>query len=240
MSTKSPFELSFILNDEIQRCRFFAEPSLVEGVLKRLHSAVQMEMVNSSHFSASEFQILPLGVEHSGTAKHLVETIAEALGIELGNSQEENDQDDDSWARWKKLEACAVKIDEFSEKIPEEKREYWSVEFIWDNGGGDDNAFGQGFLMDPNRPQSFQRFCEALEDIENEEGPFYDVCWESQSMMEDAMSLPELEALVAPLGVPSFHQAISSLITSLRAEELENTLPPAEEAPPSKPRGPRF
>lgn len=231
-----PYELSVVLGGHIVRSRFLAEKEVVERLLHRVHSQVQNEMLKAKDLSVNEFQILRLDGEERGTAKGWVETVASALYIQLNQPAEEGEEE--SLALWQALMAQAQAIDASlndSDAVPQ----FMVGEFVWDNGGGDDNVFSQGFWTNANASSLFGEFLDTLETIEQTDAPFYDMGWEGGRAIDAGLSLGQLREALQPLQkqLPTLVDAVSSLHSYERNQALEESLP---QPTPARRSGPRF
>ena len=70
--------------------------------------------------------------------------------------------------RWAKAPAGAVEAWEAAGNEVDaagecEGAEPWNVEFVWSNGGGDDNAYSQGFMGPPGAVELQERYLNGLE-----------------------------------------------------------------------------
>ena len=230
-----PHELSLVLQNEIIRARFMADPDLVGGLMNRLGD-VQHQAINAKGVSLQDFQVRPLDQEHVGTATQWVHDVSFAVGLDVAKPAPEGDEE--AWQRWQSLLAAAQQVQDSVEE-PGAIPQFLIVEFVWDNGGGDDNLFTQGFWTNKADGETVSAFQEALEAIKNDDGPFYDLSWYGPDDLTVGESLDDLSEKLSPFKaqVPLLFEMISNLRSIERSHQLSEQLP----APPAPRRaGPRF
>lgn len=166
-----PFEISFIHDG----CRIQAHVELNHRQYEALYQ------FDRPGIAPQGFSLMALVPNQGGlTAGHLVDTIQEAIFQE--GMDDENVEDDDRHT-WKTLHDMAARIDEHASKA--EKPSTYLVEFVWENGGGDDNLFGQSFDADDTNAEHIgrlERFVNALEKALDEGGHSYDFGYTKQTI----------------------------------------------------------
>lgn len=199
-------EIAFIYSEQRIQARMLATPA-------QFRTLRDFEIARDPLDEPQAFQVLNVGFEEeAGTAAELVETITDALSV---------GEDHDNKAAWDKVRALAEQIDASAGGAATKTL---LVEFIWDNGGGDDNLFSQSFRADVGGAESealLEQFTEALEAAGTDD--FYDfgvATEESHMNLEDLRDwLAETDdAVHAPLAV------VLEQVALLGATEAEDTV----------------
>lgn len=123
-----------------------------------------------------DIQVYPVSetLEH-GSAAELVD----AFRWDHDDDLSEDDPDlSNSDRAWLDLLKCAEALDTEAEKDTGPLTHHL-VEFVWENGGGDDNAFAQTVSVSPGASAVNAAFFEALGDYLHE-GVGYSFCYETQ------------------------------------------------------------
>ena len=208
----APIEICFIHAD--RRVQAHMQATAEQFALLR-----RFENARSSLDPPQAFQVFPLDLEASaGTAVALVKAITDAIGLEF---REEEDQ-----AQWTLVQTLAVQLDGLAQV---HEGNPLTVEFIWDNGGNDDNVFTQSFVFPVDLPEGealLARFHGALENASG--GDFYDLAIHEG---DTALSCSELRSLVAGLDEEDA-PGLKALLEQVAA--LEAPEDPALPRPPRK------
>lgn len=152
-----------------------------------------------------------------GSAMELVDTIVETM-------------DDEDGAPWNQVRELAAQIDRIAEGCASPRP--MLVEFVWNNGGGDDNLFGQAFLADvagPDNEALLEAFADALELAGDD--AFYDFGMQANTS-DNHMSIDDLIQMGADEGEE--YPELDSLADALNTEATQE--PDAVQAPRKAPR----
>lgn len=162
MTQPIPHALSFVLDESRHEVDFLATPSEATSLWRRLEAIRTADLV-AGHDTVQDWQVRPLTQSEPGSAVHLVDTIVEALALD----EEEDAQIEALMTKAKANDALAGASGNTVGHV---------VDFVWDNGGGDDNCFTQAFLSASHDEGSraSAAFVDALEDWLDNEGHAYD------------------------------------------------------------------
>ena len=155
-------EIAFIHDGERVQAQFMANPEQM-ALLADLEQALAPEGI-------PQLGSLVLDMAVTGNATELVDTIRTALSLgDITQEQVGLEPMDRAWARAADL---ARQIDALAKDQPTQPL---ILEFIWDNGGGDDNIFSQGFLsaVGPQGDELADLFFDAI--TEAGQNDYYDV-----------------------------------------------------------------
>lgn len=212
MTDTSPqiFEVSFIHEDRRVQAR---------GPLTEAQQAAISALSDASWDERPQALSLMAVFEESqgGSAIELVDTIVDAM----------DDEEDEPWNRVREL---AEQIDRLTESCA--NPQFMLVEFVWNNGGGDDNLFGQAFLADvagPDNEALLEAFSEALEQAGND--AFYDFGMQTDSS-DNYMSIDDLIQMGADEGEE--YPELAALADALNTETTQE--PDSGQAPRKAPR----
>lgn len=141
-------EIAFIFNDARVQAHFMATQAQLA-----LLSAYQERLDAREQDGPRQFDVLPWSSDGSSSASHLVETLVDALDAGL----EEEDR-----ALWASAVLLAAQVDSLAERS---RSQVLTLEFIWNNGGGDDNIFSQSFrsALGSDAEEVTNRFVETIE-----------------------------------------------------------------------------
>jgi hypothetical protein len=173
---------------------WFQLPSDALPVLNDLFRQAEIE---SSVVGLGFLEIPSSSDEPASTAQSLVDTLSDALFS--------SDYD------WSVLGKLAAQVDKVAQGNPQASE--IGLEFVWENGGFDDNLFTQGFHAVPGHPTT-QQFIDLVVSLEQSEGFFYDVVtFDMAQPRTDDTPVQEMIDLAARTGASSlvaFMQAIQS------------------------------
>lgn len=228
-----PHELSLVVDKELVRARFMADPEAVMQ-LGELFSEAELQLL-SARVDLQNLQVRRLDTEDIGTASQWVLDVSFETGFRLDTPTPEGEEE--AWGRWNALFQCAQEVDAALQE-PGAQPTFMVVEFVWENGGGDDNAFTQGFWVNKAASDPLNGFEEVLNDIQDQDGHFYDVTWLNSKGLDVGISLDGLAQRFS--GLKAKAPKLLALVSSLRALERAHQLD--EQLPPSMPKrsGPRF
>ena len=208
-----PIEICFIHED--RRVQAHMQATAEQFALLR-----QFEHARAPLDAPQAFQVFTLDSAGSaGTAVELVKEITDAIGLD--------EKEEDEQAKWTPVQEMAVQLDGLDQA---HGCNPLFIEFIWDNGGSDDNVFTQSFAFPADNPEGealLARFHTALEDVGGDE--FYDLAIHEG---EAVLSFDELRSLVAGLDEEDA-PGLKVLLEQVAALEA-----PEEPAPPRKSRKP--
>ena len=167
-----PYEISFIFDD--RRCQF---PFLgTDEQAQAIHAALE-----------ADFSKVSVALTDDTPAGEVARQVADISNLQvyppLGDpssaeeildviEQECMDSEDDEPGRFARLRAMASAIDESARAAA--ATETCTMEFVWDVGGGDDNAYSSSFLAasDDDQPEAFE---ELLTSFLEDAGYAYDI-----------------------------------------------------------------
>lgn len=159
--------------------------------------------IHASQFGMSDirgFSFIQLQPESTASsASELVQTILSEVCAEDDENQE--------------VIAAAKRLDELTDRHPDAVRPC-AVEFVWDNGGSDDNLFTDHFCSIPGSPEE-AAFLECMNDLELNDGYFYDfVSFDPLLPRDGLLSLDDMVSLAQKEG-----EAASALVVFLNAAQ---------------------
>lgn len=166
-SSEQWFELTFLIDGKLDRVAFLSpSPSSQADIGRALDEAIQ-RFVDLAPGQSHGLSLLPLSSSDPvrGSAQELLQTLSSAVSWE----------EDGGSPVWDQLQALAQAID--SQAQNSASTDSLLVEFVWDNGGGDDNPFGDGFVFAKDKEEQRTQahaFVEALEQWGEGEGFWYD------------------------------------------------------------------
>lgn len=153
------FEISFLLHDDFSQFQFMGSSALADEIRDALEA--DLEPVNLT--DKGDIQVYCVDCD-PGSAMELLTVILE-------NSCLDEDCEETN-AQIQAMKAMAERIDEAPGNGNPQP---WLMEFIWDNGGGDDNAFSQAFCVSEDQQATATAFVDQLTDFMEEEGIAYDI-----------------------------------------------------------------
>ena len=133
------YEFSFMHDDAIQKFVFQSNDPNIEAVRKKVNAC-------RGASDLQQMQFIPVdGI--TGKATELMDSLTEALECYLEEGDEAS----------KAAKALRVRAETLDERAQAAKRLMpLEIEFIWDNGGDDDNPFQDGFLAASKDPEATQ------------------------------------------------------------------------------------
>jgi len=160
------------------------------------------------------------------SAFELVDVILSAMNIEPANPD---------YQRFSSLLLAAENLDALVESNYENSIEM-GVEFVWDNGGGDDNLFTHHFRSYPSDQEAV--FFDSLRKLEGEDDFFYDlIFFKAQEERPDVISLDEMLQVAQSLsGTKPLVDFLLSVQSVDRREKLGNIQGEVKEASLPGPR----
>jgi hypothetical protein len=123
--TPSRYQISFVSDKQRFQTDFMATEAEVDRAVAALEEPMQA--------TVSDFQVFKV-VHEAGSAGDLVSTLVGALSFH-----------DDIKERFKSASDVASEID--SAAASASSFTTHTLDFVWDNGGGDDNCFTEGYLL---------------------------------------------------------------------------------------------
>lgn len=212
---KSLYEISFVGNENLHQFRTRMDKATSEKLYTAIDKGRDYQVI-------SDVQVYPISEEPD-----------ESAAIELVDILDDANYDEDEKDNLASLRILAEKVDLAAEK-PGAEKETYLVEYVWDNGGGDDNAFSQGVCVNKKARKANKAFFDALEIYLDDKT--YDLSYTPASNLKDLeMSFTDaLEAtreVLEELGHP-----LKRLDVILQAAQLEQDTP----AVTRKRRGPRL
>jgi hypothetical protein len=208
-------QISYIHEKALTKIDFMASSAQnqqVEDAVSKLR-----EQLRETHFLViSDLQCYqPMGSE--GSAVELLQVLEDSL-------------DDDVLDQ---LRPMAEAVDNYEPSTPSQS---WLVEFVWSNGGGDDNAFSQNVTVAVGGEEAAQLFFDRVEEAMEEAGAAYEFGFnveteptqDAVSALEDFQSsLDDVFDGTADLSV------IQAAIDSLSLEDVTPLAPKAAARSPS-------
>lgn len=162
-------EIAFVADGQRYHAQIPLPKESIE-ILSNQVEAVEEELRQFSGQVIKGFSFLwSVGDVIDSSAMELYETLYGEVGYQ---DDEEEDEEDEYRVDWKGFKAAAQALDA-QVSLSQAGREPVLVEFVWDNGGDDDNLFGQGFVGLSGSPHlaEVKRHLESLE----EAGQVYDL-----------------------------------------------------------------
>lgn len=205
-----PYEIAWIQNGQRVQTHVLIPPAALP-TLDGLSNGVRAAQPFMDEVQGFEFLRLPPQDETtSDPPSALLDTIISALGIE---------EDDEDYDRLTSLIEATSALDELVDAHPDKATER-GVEFVWDNGGGDDNMFTQHFLSVPNSPEE-AKFFELLEEFGGRDA-FYDFTYFSPGQGRD--DLASIDDLVDIASEMSDAQPLVDFLTAVSAVDRRDRL----------------
>lgn len=230
------FELSFIDDEAIRRVAFQSLHSTTQedfsSALDKAISSWCDTMPGHSH--GMSMIPIPMSIGSMGPAATLLETISDAVCFEL-----EEGGEGPSSQKWLKLLDYAAAIDRLQGNTPVH------VNFVWDNGGGDDNLFGDGFdcaQETDEQVELVEGFLSLLNEWGEGEGNWYDF---------DPVINPSVDPIAHRMDFDEFEQwhksssspmaaALTPVLQQMRSHQIESNLDISLKNSKSSTRGPRM
>jgi hypothetical protein len=135
---ENTFQLSFILDRQLRQFNFLATQQEVDRVVHSLSDVLRGSVQDFQIYTPSSASKT---IVADGSAAHLIETLEEAC--EPSGAAEKSE---------------FARVAELSERVDAESAispgAVSILEFVWSNGGGDDNAFGQSYLAPADKSLS--------------------------------------------------------------------------------------
>ena len=186
--SSSRYEISFLLDDELCQHQFIGEQSVAEEI--RLALEADLKAIDFTR--KGDIQVYDAGSAEAGGAEELVETILNAACVD--------DEDEDIQAKIKALHALAAEVDARAQATAADKRVAYLAEFIWNNGGGDDNPFSQAFQVGARGKKTANGFIQALNDVLEDGDIAYDFSCAPEDGKHEVLSIPDaLQATIDTL-----------------------------------------
>lgn len=210
------YEISFLL-DGLRQFRFHGSEEHAKAISEAMHADSD---AGPGH--VGDIQVYPVGGVSAGGAEDLLDNITSAIGLD--------DFDDEDKEGIDRVRDLARKVDKACDE-GSNGRDYL-VEFIWNNGGGDDNPYAEGFRGDADNYQASLDFADALGQWLDDHGHAYDFTWGIESEQHPQMDVEDaIEATIDAFKEGGI--APTQLSTLMAARDLEASTP-AVRAP--KPR----
>ena len=219
MNTPNPLhEISFAYDGARHQAWVRLSPGHAEA-LQKISKDVQEQSRNAG-FLLQNFSLMEVSDHDTGDAESIVETM----------EHETRDEDMD----WKGFMETAQAIDAEAEVSPGYAA-YHLVEFVWDNGGGDDNLYGDGFMAIQNSPhlKRFQQYLDQAEEL----GILYDSSVAPKPPGEESGLQEMIDWSETQPDMAALRDFLKVVLVPKRAEALEEAWPSVPA--PRKP-GPRF
>lgn len=214
-----PYEIAWIQNGWRVQTHVLIPPATLP-TLDGLSNRVRATQPLMDEIQGFDFLQLPSGDEPTNDPPTgLLDTIMSSLDI---------DEDHEDYEKLAPLVQAAEALDDLVAANPDKTAER-GVEFVWDNGGGDDNLFTQHFLSVPDSPEE-AKFIELLEAFGGLD-PFYDfTCFSPGQARNDLASLDDLVDIASEM---SDAQPLVDFLVAVRAVDRRNRLTSlaAESAP---------
>ena len=225
-----PFCLSFVHDQHLAQARFLATQDQGERLMDR--AAALQPGLNVGAADVQNLTVYPLSASDGSPlgARHLVDTVVEAIDADPSSALSQVQALADA------IDAAVLKAQRSSTVEPA----LFEVEFVWDNGGGDDNAFSQGFAVPPGPTwaKKAAAFGEALCDLGENEGWFYDG---SCARIDDGPQAFPLKALMTwvrkETSLTQQAPELIALLDEVRAVEAHHALDAHTPAVPKARRG---
>lgn len=206
-------EIAFIAGQSRHQARLWLQKKDIQAIAKLADSvSVEIAQARVDIQGFSFLHEVNNSPERLGSALELVEVI-------------ENETSSDEDVNWKQLHRLAAAVDE---KGLQPNEVGTMVEFVWDNGGGDDNLFSQGFDGSMSSKEGMA-FASALEGLVNA-GLVYDL--DVYEDVPDPTVYESVQDLLNWVGsVEKEMPCLSGFLRSAKSmelqERLENVLPAA-------------
>lgn len=187
-SVATPHQISFILDKQRYQQNFLIAPD--DGRALYLRLSQEVDGLKTEGFALSlimdmsDLQVYPLSPssgEGAMAAQSLLENIASALDLDY-------DTDETLAPVIEKAKA----LDSITAALSEDETQGTLVEFTWNNGGGDDNAYADTFCSTKVVSGASGHFEDALENWMQDEGHAYDF-----SFMDADKEPPTMDASAA-------------------------------------------
>lgn len=213
--------------DLIEICFIYDSQRVQTHLLANSAQIKLLEQFSDQHHGLDNpqaFHVLSISPETAdGTATHLIDTLTDAIGFD--------ELEEDEQAQWNAVLALANDIDQRAEQVGAATT-ILTTQFIWNNGGGDDNVFTQCFgacVGGADNDALLDRFHTALE--EAGEDHFYGLDIENGW---SAMSLDDLQQWVSDNedDMPEQFKVLIDQVVKAGDVAAE------PETPPRRPRGP--
>jgi hypothetical protein len=160
--SKAVYQIDFLLNARRHQADVWMTPDQAKAVETALTKAASSLRVDRQPVIAG-LGVRLMSDEGIGTALEALDTIGTAVGESVAAP---------SSPAFAVLVEQAKAIDAEA-AVPTATTVCQSIEFIWDNGGGDDNAFAQSFMAQKQSAR-VDVFADALDGWLTEEGHAYD------------------------------------------------------------------
>lgn len=154
------YEISFLLDKELHQFQFMADPTIA----REIQAALDDDMSSLDFGRAGDIQVYEIG-DCGTSAMALVDTILNASSIEDDISLE---------SMISELKRLAEEVDNQAGNANAPLAIAYLAEFVWNNGGGDDNAFAQSFSVQPGEEATAAKFIALLSDVIDQSDVAYD------------------------------------------------------------------
>lgn len=212
--------LSFVQGGCLFQTHFMADTALRQ----RIQAALEADAESLSDCGAMDVQCYTPDFD-GGSATSLAKDAFHAAGI-----RQTSDQTNPKNEAIEAVLQLATQMDTLSEGAGDATS--WTAEWVWQNGGGEDNAFGQSFSVGPQAEQVARAFTHALEEVLSDEmatAPIYDFSVrqgipEPESALEalnEALMIIDSDVDDSPEeGAPGNAPALKALAVALSQEPL--------------------
>lgn len=172
------YQISFLLNNHRYQQDVRCPEDRANAFFERLENGKDaLQKLGVSTMDLQDLQVYLLDRDKDrydeSSAYGLLETLTDAVSINL-----ESPEDLEEEPEVAKLIVLAKTLDVAFEGTPKDQLLSVQMDFTWDNGGGDDNAFTDGYAAPVNMRKERKAFEEALGDW-LETGHGYDVCFKN-------------------------------------------------------------
>lgn len=237
---RSIYQISFILNEYRYQQNVWLDEATAQQLRVRLVNE-QTAWNNDKKTAGAitipdpqDLQVFKLGdTPNTDNAETFFGTIIDALSLD--------DNDDDEALKSLQSQAKALSNDFDPAALEPTTIRFTDVEFTWDNGGGDDNAFWDGYCYPSEKASKNETFMDGLENWLLNEGHAYDVAFSAPTGQKEAMeSLPE--ALMDMSGTLRANGPDEDMKEAKWAKVLEviaHEISPVEDGAPKRTRRPR-
>jgi hypothetical protein len=193
VKTETPlYQISFILEGHRYQQDVRMDASTADALRSRLDGkASRMDLQDLQVYSLNESK----DRFDAFSALDLLATITEAVNVDLSAI------DEDEEPGLEDLRLLADALSASTESADANSLVATQVDFTWDNGGGDDNAFTDGYASPASMVSQREAFEEALSDWLEASGHAYDVCYQeiSDDPDDETTLVSGLESLIDTL-----------------------------------------
>lgn len=209
------YEISFML-DGLHQFRFQGHHEQARAIRQAM-----IQDSKASSVDVGDIQVYPVGGSHKGGAQELVDDLVSALWLSEEDQAEQGIE---------ALLGLARQVDSQAREISDQSH---LVEFVWNNGGGDDNPFGQSFQVNSQHAETAEQFSDALEAwlVDHDHG--YDYSCGAETDKHPLLSLEDaVEATIEVFEDKAI--ATSQLSTFMDARKLDDATPLAQARKPRR------